>query len=64
MHFSISQDHFKTLLDELKKSHESATESVVTAVLYGLTEKAKERAERAERLASLIHDIMESASQV
>lgn len=64
MHFSICENQFKTLLDELKKSHESATESVVTAVLHGLTEKAKERAERAEKLASLIRDIVESASQV
>ena len=63
MHFSIGENQFKTLLDELKKSHESATESVVTAVLHGLNEKAKERAERAEKLASLIRDIVESRYQ-
>lgn len=64
MQFSISEDQFKFLVEELEQSQSLLYSKVTTAVLAENNGRAKASAERVVKLSALIHDIKQTASQV
>lgn len=64
MHFTIDNEQFKFLVDELEKRRDSLQGHVTSSVLADKNEKAKEYAERAVKMSALIYDIKQTASHV
>lgn len=64
MQFSISEDQFKILVEELEYSQSLLYTHVTTLVLAENNGRAKKFAERVVKLSALIHDIKQTASQV